>query len=79
MTLMENVKHHVQEEEKEMFPEAEQRLGPTLQEIRAKMMERKEALIKRMARSTAGRSSRARTTGGSRSRATRARSTGRSR
>jgi hemerythrin superfamily protein len=69
-TLKENVEHHIEEEEKEMFPEAEEKLGGQLDALGKKMMERKEALMKR-ATSTASRST-------SRSSATRSRSSSRS-
>jgi len=69
-TLKENVEHHIEEEEKEMFPEAEEKLGGQLDALGKKMMERKEALMKR-ATSTASRSI-------SRSSATRSRSSSRS-
>jgi hemerythrin-like domain-containing protein len=46
-TLKENVEHHIEEEEKEMFPEAEEKLGSQINALGKKMLERKEALTKR--------------------------------
>jgi hemerythrin superfamily protein len=47
-TLKENVEHHIEEEEKEMFPEAEQKLpSKQMDDLGKKMMARKEALMKR--------------------------------
>ena len=70
-TLKENIEHHVQEEEAEMFPQAEQKLGSELESLGQKMMERKEALMKRGSRSgsssRASSSSRSRSGGASRS------------
>ena len=57
-TLKENVQHHIEEEEKEMFPEAEKKLGSQINALGEKMQERKEALMKR---STATRSTSTRT------------------
>src|SRR2546423_850867 len=37
-TLKENVKHHIQEEEREMFPEAERKLGGQLEALGQEMM-----------------------------------------
>jgi hemerythrin superfamily protein len=62
-TLKENVQHHIEEEEKEMFPEAEQKLRGQLDSLGQEMMTRKEALMKRA------------TSSRSRSSTTRARST----
>jgi hemerythrin-like domain-containing protein len=42
--LMENVEHHIEEEEGEMFPMASERLGDTLDSLGAKMEERKQEL-----------------------------------
>jgi hemerythrin-like domain-containing protein len=65
-TLKENVQHHIEEEEKEMFPEAEQKLAGQLEALGKKIIERKEALMKR---STASRStSRSRSSASPRSR-----------
>ena len=41
---MENVEHHIEEEEGEMFPMASERLGDTLDSLGAKMEERKQEL-----------------------------------
>jgi len=46
-TLKENVEHHMKEEEEEMFPEAEEKLGKQIDTLGKKMLERKEALTKR--------------------------------
>ena len=46
-TLKENVEHHIEEEEKEMFPEAEEKLGKQIDALGKKMLERKEALTRR--------------------------------
>jgi hemerythrin-like domain-containing protein len=43
--LMENVEHHIEEEEEELFPEAEEVLGDTIADLGAQMQERKEQLI----------------------------------
>lgn len=43
--LMENVEHHVQEEEAEMFPEAEEILAEQLDELMDEMQELKEQLL----------------------------------
>ena len=42
--LMENVEHHIEEEEGEMFPMASERLGDTLDSLGTKMEERKQEL-----------------------------------
>jgi hemerythrin superfamily protein len=42
--LMENVAHHIEEEEGEMFPEAEDVLGARLEQIGHQMQERKQQL-----------------------------------
>jgi hemerythrin-like domain-containing protein len=42
--LMENVEHHIEEEEGEMFPMASERLGDTLDSLGAKMGERRQEL-----------------------------------
>ena len=42
--LMENVEHHIEEEEGEMFPEAEEVLGERLERIGQQMHQRKEQL-----------------------------------
>jgi len=71
-TLKENVEHHMEEEEGEMFPKAEQSLGGQLAELGQKMMERKEALMRKGGRSSSSSrstsSTRSRTTSGGRSR-----------
>jgi hemerythrin-like domain-containing protein len=73
-TLKENVEHHIDEEEKEMFPEAEQKLGAQINQLGSQMAERKEALMKRATRGSSASSSRSRSAsrsrGGSRSRNT---------
>jgi hemerythrin-like domain-containing protein len=43
--LMQNVEHHVQEEEAEMFPLAEEELAEDLDEMSAEMQELKQALM----------------------------------
>jgi hemerythrin superfamily protein len=43
--LMENVEHHVQEEEAEMFPEAEEILAEQLEDLMEEMQEVKEQLL----------------------------------
>ena len=43
--LMENVEHHVQEEEAEMFPEAEEILAEQLEDLLEEMQEVKEQLF----------------------------------
>jgi len=59
-TLKENVEHHIEEEEKEMFPEAQQKLpAKQMDELGKKMMARKEALMKRATSSSAAPRSRA--------------------
>jgi len=77
-TLKENVEHHIEEEEKEMFPEAEEKLGSQINALGEKMQQRKEALMKRSsttrstsARSRSGGSTRARS--GSRAKSSRSR------
>jgi hemerythrin-like domain-containing protein len=42
--LMENVEHHIEEEEGEMFPEAEEVLGERLDHLGIQMQERKQQL-----------------------------------
>jgi hemerythrin superfamily protein len=42
--LMENVEHHIEEEEGEMFPEAEAVLGDRLERIGQQMQERKQEI-----------------------------------
>jgi len=42
--LMENVEHHIEEEEDELFPEAEDVLGDGIDELGAQMKERKDQL-----------------------------------
>jgi hemerythrin-like domain-containing protein len=42
--LMENVEHHIEEEEGEMFPMASERLGDTLDSLGAQMGERRQEL-----------------------------------
>lgn len=43
--LMENVEHHIEEEEDELFPEAEAALGDQLAELGTQMQQRKEQLL----------------------------------
>jgi hemerythrin superfamily protein len=43
--LMENVEHHIEEEEGELFPEAEGILGDAIDDLGAQMKERKEQLM----------------------------------
>jgi len=74
-TLKENVQHHIEEEEGEMFPEAQAKMSTgQMQDLGAKMMERKEKLMKAGTRSRSSKS-------GSRSTSTRSRTStsGRSR
>jgi hemerythrin superfamily protein len=68
-TLKENVQHHIEEEEKEMFPEAEQRLAGQMSSLGRQMMQRKEALMKRASAGTARSRGASRSGAGSRSRA----------
>jgi len=42
--LMENVEHHIEEEEGELFPEAEEVLGDAIDDLGDQMKERKEQL-----------------------------------
>ena len=42
--LMETVEHHIEEEEGEMFPEAEEVLGDRLERLGTQMQERKQSL-----------------------------------
>ncbi|HEY8491318.1 MAG TPA: hemerythrin domain-containing protein [Dehalococcoidia bacterium] len=42
--LMENVQHHIQEEEQDLFPDARQRLGGQLDMLGQRLMERKQQL-----------------------------------
>jgi hemerythrin superfamily protein len=46
--LMENVEHHTEEEEGEMFPEAEEVLGEKLESLGTQMQERKQELMASM-------------------------------
>jgi len=43
--LMENVEHHIEEEEQEMMPEAKEALGDALAELGERMLRRKEELM----------------------------------
>jgi len=43
--LQENVEHHIEEEEGELFPEAEQVLGKTIKDLGAQMEKRKDQLM----------------------------------
>jgi hemerythrin-like domain-containing protein len=71
-TLKENVEHHIEEEEKEMFPEAEEKLGSQINALGKKMLERKEALTKRTtsAGKSAAKPTRSRSASSTRSRKT---------
>ena len=42
---MENVEHHIEEEEGELFPEAEEVLGDALTNLGARIQQRKEQLM----------------------------------
>jgi hemerythrin-like domain-containing protein len=46
--LMENVEHHIEEEEGEMFPEAEEALGERREGLGTQMQERKQQLMASM-------------------------------
>ncbi len=46
--LMENVEHHIEEEEGEMFPETEEVLGEQLESLGTQMQERKQELMASM-------------------------------
>jgi hemerythrin-like domain-containing protein len=52
--LMENVEHHIEEEEGEMFPEAEEVLGDRLERLSQQMEQRKERLTASMKSVEAG-------------------------
>ncbi|HWP46703.1 MAG TPA: hemerythrin domain-containing protein [Candidatus Limnocylindrales bacterium] len=43
--LIENVEHHIQEEEEEMFPEAQEQLGEELQHLGIQLKKLKERLL----------------------------------
>lgn len=43
--LMENVQHHMEEEEKEMLPDAKERLGKRTEELGEQMAQRKQAFL----------------------------------
>jgi iron-sulfur cluster repair protein YtfE (RIC family) len=45
--LQENIEHHIQEEEAEMFPEAKKALGDTAEDIGERMEARKNELLQR--------------------------------
>jgi hemerythrin-like domain-containing protein len=45
MVLMENVRHHIEEEEDEMFPMAEEELDDEMDSLLAQMLERKQAIM----------------------------------
>lgn len=53
--LMENVEHHIEEEEKELFPKAEDKLGKQMDELGAQMEQRKQALMEEAGRREAER------------------------
>jgi hemerythrin-like domain-containing protein len=42
---MENIEHHIEEEEGELFPEAEEVLGNAMEHLGTQMKERKEQLM----------------------------------
>ena len=67
MTLKENVEHHIQEEEGELFPKAEQSLSGRLEELGREMWEQKEKLMRGGSSRSRSSSSRSRSTSGSRS------------
>jgi hemerythrin-like domain-containing protein len=46
--LTENVEHHIEEEEKEMMPEAKEALGDHLADLGEQMLRRKEELLAQM-------------------------------
>ena len=58
--LMENVKHHIEEEEGEMFPEAEEVLGERLEPLGTQMQERKQHLTSSIKSAELGRMARSR-------------------
>lgn len=74
--LKENVEHHIEEEEKEMFPEAQQKIsGSQMTELAEKMAARKEKLMSASTRSPSRSTSSSRSrSGSSRSRKTASRS-----
>jgi hemerythrin-like domain-containing protein len=43
--LRENIEHHIEEEENELFPEAEELLGTRIKNLGAQMEERKDELM----------------------------------
>jgi len=43
--LQENIEHHIEEEENELFPEAEELLGTRIKDLGAQMEERKDDLM----------------------------------
>jgi len=52
--LIENVEHHAEEEEKEMFPEAKKALGmDTLRDLGGRMMEHKQRRMREMGKQAA--------------------------
>jgi hypothetical protein len=46
--LIENVEHHIEEEEGEMLPDAEKKLGAGLERLGEQMMSRKQELMRQM-------------------------------
>jgi hemerythrin-like domain-containing protein len=43
--FMENVEHHIEDEEEELFPEAEEALGDAIERLGTQMKKRKEELM----------------------------------
>ncbi len=47
--LAENVEHHIEEEEGEMFPDAEKKLGQEMSQLAERMLQRKQELMATLA------------------------------